>query len=265
MKKINTIATILLSSLLLCACNETASDKSSLNEDSSFTSVIETSSSEISKSDEQTGTETGEETGGDTSIFLNKSYTVETQGSKWDSLMSAGTHIFSDQTGDYTKIVEKFKTYLNKNGEEDTGLVSSLSGADVNSSKCKELSEVNALVIGNSSSSMGELTLNFSRPIFKIELEVESFYKTYSYNNGKSIDKYSVLAIGDSTNSKMKVLDMSMKSNGEDYLPIKLNESLEFVDGISTLTFKGVGDELFDEGASFSPGRTIFNYLTFFY
>ncbi len=261
MKKINTLATILLSSLLLCACNETASDNSTLNEDSSSTSVIETSSSEIIKSEEQTG----EETGGNTSIFLNKSYTVETQGSKWDSLMSAGTHIFSDQTGDYTKSVEKFKVYLNKNGEEDTELVSSLSGADVNSSKCKELSEVNALVIGNSKSSMGELTLNFSRPISKIELEVESYYKTFTYGDGKSVDKYSVLAIGDSTNSRMKVLDMSLKSNGEDNLPIKLKESLEFVDGISTLTFKGVGDELFDEGASFSPGRTIFNYLTFFY
>lgn len=255
MKKINKLPIILISSFLLVACGNSSNGSTSGGES------IGTSNSEISSNSNSTTTSGGEEVS-----FLNKSYKVETQGSAWDGVMNKSAQILGDGIGNYAKAQEAFINYLNSDNGVDTGLVSSISGESVNNTKYKDGGTVNALMLGNGKSSMGELTLNFSLPISKIEVEVESYSKPYSYGDvsSKNADKYSVLAIGTKENQKMKVLDMSLETNGEDNLPLISTASLEFVKGTRSVTFKGIGDENF-ESDFFEPGRIAFHHIYFSY
>ncbi len=254
MKKINKLPIFLISAFLLVACGNSSSSSTS-EKDSTGTSKSEISSNSNSATS----------SGGEEISFLNKSYKVETQGSAWDNVISKGTQIIGDSSGNYSKGEEAFINYLNAQDEE-TNLVSSIEGDSVKSAEYKEKPYVNALMIGNNNSTMGELTLNFSRFISKIEVKVESYSKPYSYGDvsEKNADKYTVLAIGTKENQKMKVLDMSSETNGEDNLPITLTGAVEFPEGVKSITFKGIGDEKF-EGDFFEAGRTVFHYINFYY
>ncbi len=256
MKKINKLPILLISSFLLVACGNSSNSSSSTNGSLS----TGTSNSEISSNSNSTTSSGGEEIS-----FLNKSYKVETQGSAWDSIINKGTQIIGDSSGNYSKAAEAFINYLNSSDEE-TKLVSSIEGYSVKSAEYKEKPYVNALMIGNNNSTMGELTLNFSRFISKIEVKVESYSKPYSYGDvsEKNADKYTVLAIGTKENQKMKVLDMSSETNGEDNLPITLTGEVEFPKGVKSITFKGIGDEKF-ESDFLGAGRTVFHYINFYY
>lgn len=250
MKRINTLIVVLLSSLVLGACSNASSDNSSNN-----TSTQSTSNSDSSN-----------HTGGE-GTFLNKSYKVELQGETWNTALASTNQIFESDGSKYSEKVQLLKNYLNTDNSGDSGLISSLSGAFVYNGTYLE-DKINALQLGNGNSSMGELTLNFAYPISKIEVKVEGYSKPYTdYKTGTKVanaDSYSILAIGTSETPKMKVLDMSVTNPDKASLPVTLTSSVEFNSGITSLTFKGIGDESFSDGA-FAAGRVMFHYINFFY
>ncbi len=253
MKRINTLMVVLLSSLVLGACNNTSSESKDATSDVSMDSTSST----------ETSTTSGQDEGG--TEFLNKSYKVELQGDAWDMAMGNTNQIYEDGTKQADK-VELLKNHLNSNNGEDSGLISSMDGTCVFNGKYLEEAKVHALQLGNAKSSMGELTLNFAMPISKIEVKVEGYSKPYTVGGdyNENADQYSILAIGTSENPKMKVLDMSVTNPDKADLPVILTGSVEFTSGASSITFKGIGDESFSDGA-FASGRTMFHYINFYY
>ncbi len=248
MNRLNKLFSIILISIFIVSCG---------NELSSTYCNGETSINTSLNGDQNTAT------------FLNKSYKVETEGDVWNEAMGEKNLQFFDASStSYPSNAAKLLNYLNC-GDPSLSLISSIEGNSLNNTGYKENTSAYALMLGNGSSSMGSMLLNFSIPVSKIEIEVQSYYKPYpDYTNPgnyvKNADMYSVLAVGTSVNPKIEVIDMSINSYSADDLPITSTRSIEFSKGINQVIFTGIGNEEFSAG-SFAPGRIAFHYIAFYY